>query len=394
MSTRWVGDLKTCFLLQDGWAFRFEVTYFHLDDRGGWRFPLTYAEHVGLCESEERFLTLASGALEARTWIVRYGSQCSGGPIAEALHSLGADEGDLAFFWVRGNRYGISLRRRSELLSADPLTTLTSSCGLDPADARTKSDPWPLLSRALGGAGGGREEVRRRLAVRRDDKLAAIVDSLARGGATAPEQVGEPWPPGWPYRMPEAQAEPYFSLIGGDGTLRTAVGVLDGSNQPPRDLLLSEGNLLWRAHEAAADSGEISELLQRPPRGLAPAASRGAWVRLMRAEHVARRAALAGFDWTVSWQNGKWRAAEASYEALADALAAVGDSGSGVVAVPTARVRTPYPRSAVAVRHAFDDAIQAGLHTIGADPAGFRADYGGAIVTGASLHEIAIPRGR
>ena len=208
---RWIGDLKTCFLLEEGWAFRLHVNRFQLNGRAGWRMPLSLAESLGLSEAETRFLEPMNPELIQEVSLTHKAGALIGGPIDVPLHHLGAAAGDYAFFCVRGNRYDFVLRARGELLDADALGTLLWSCGLDLRDESLRHSPWRHLARSLGGEMRGREEVRRRLRVRRDDELLKLLDVVeTEGGVRA---AG--WIDGWAYRAAPLPNERFFALEGG-----------------------------------------------------------------------------------------------------------------------------------------------------------------------------------
>ena len=239
--TRWIGDLRTCFLLQDGWAFRLHVNRFHIKGRGGWRMPLSLAESLGLEEGETRSLKPMKPELFQEVGLTRVSSTLRGGSIDIPLVRLGAKEGDHVFFCIRGDRYDLVLRPHREARDLDALGMLLWSCGLDPLDEDVRHSPWRHLARALGGEAGRRNEVRRRLLVRKDDDLIALLDRVeAEGGVRAPG-----WIDAWQYRAPILPDGQYFILEGGEHGVRVAVGVADVSGHIARGLLPSDGGLLW-----------------------------------------------------------------------------------------------------------------------------------------------------
>ena len=381
MTTRWLGDLRTCFLLEDGWAFRQEVSRFLLDGRGGWRIPIAFAQHVGLADGEDREIRLQGS--EQTLTLIRRAGHCSGSPIGGPLNELHADDGDLLFLQVRGARGSLLLRRRSELSEADALSQLLWYCGLDPTDEAVQREPWPRLGRVLGGSAAGREEVRHRLMRRGDEKLLALLEqshSFSRRGRADDTS--------WPYTGQLAHDTAGMLVVeGSDGRRRVLLGVLDASNQPPRELVLTDGGLLWT--EDTGSGPPIDRYLGAPPLGLVPAARRSGWRRWLRAEHRLRLAALSGVDWRVKRRQERWTVQNGTAAAsLIDALEIAVDDVAAADRPPVSRVRTPYPRTTGAFRGLVEDAIDQGLRSLTADPeSGLRAEYSDAEVPAASLHE-------
>ncbi len=348
--------------------------------------PLSLAESLGLSDGETRFLTPMNPELIQEISLTRKAGALLGGPIDVPLHHLGAVDDDYTFFCVRGDRYDFILRPRDQLRDADALGTLLWSCGLDPRDDTLRHSPWRYIARALGGETRGRNEVRRRLEVRRDDELLNLLELVeAEGGVRTPG-----WIEGWAYRAAPLAHERFFALEGGEHGVRVAVGVLDTSGQPPRGLVGSDGGLLWLDQPAGFDSEELEALLESPPGGLVAAARRGEWTRWMRAEHVARRAALTGVRWSVEPSGGRWSISDDLHDRLLDALETLEDQSIGNTAVPDTPVRQPYPRSAVAFQRALDAATRRQLAVIRADSTrGFVAAYGpGREIVGASLMDV------
>ena len=386
---RWIGDLRTCFLHDPGWVFRLEVNRFQLRGREGWRLPLTFADYCGLGDFEHRVLRPSQTNLSHEIWIERRFTACVAGPIDGPLRSLGATSGDLAFFHVRGDCYAMNLRPRDELHDDGPLRTLLWSCGLDPNDPEVITEPWVRLARALGGSGTGRDEVRQRLETRGDDSLLGLLEETSRGATGYDDDARAAWPEGWQYRLPAADLTSFPALRGRDQSIRVALGVLDATNRPPRELILEDGNILWLQQSPIADPDDLLEMLRVPPRGLVPAAHREGWARILRAEHAARRRALAGDEWAVAVSESRWEIGGRPYGSLVDALDSLRDTEDELVPAPAKGVQSPYPRSAVALRRFAEEAVQAGLKAIVADPTfGFRGEYVGQDVTGAALHEI------
>lgn len=387
MSTRWLGDLSSCFLLEDGWAFRQEVNRFLLGGRGGWRIPLAFAEFIGLKDGEDRVLVLGTG--DTTVTLSRRRGHCSGNPIDRPLHRMKAADGDLLFLQVRGAQAHLLLRRVSEIGGSEALERLLWSCGLDPSDETLALDPWVKLVRALGGSAGQREEVRRRLMLRRDVNLLALQQSEI--AAYSRRSVDSSWEyTGRPVQM----GTPRLVLEGRDDQRHCLLGLLDASNRPPRGLTLTDGGLLWL--DGVDDVSQAEELLVRPPLGLIPSARRAAWCRWLRLEHVLRLTALSSRHWEVRQAGAGWAPSdEVGAVTLIDALEHVAKLAFDADAerLPQARVRSPYPRSAGAFRSLVDEAIRGGLRALGADhDSGFRAVYSRSEIAAASIHECLAPR--
>jgi hypothetical protein len=381
MSMRWLGDLRTCFLLEDGWAFRQEVTGFLLEGRGGWRIPLAFAEYIGLADGDYRVLRLPNSELVVT--LTRHRGHCSGGPIDAPLDELEAEDGDLLFLQVRRSRGRLLLRRRSERPDRDALSGLLWSCGLDPTAESIRRDPWPRLGRALGGSAAGRDEVRRRLMRRGDERLLALLENAQPASRRSHSDDST-----WPYTGRLAVDVTGGVVVeGDDGERRVLLGILDASNRPPRELTLSDGGLLW-ARGMGSDS-DIDAYMSSPPVGLIPSARRRGWCRWLRAEHLLRLSALRDLEWCVERRSDGWATPDGAVAtALIDALETAVCDIPAADRPPLTRVRTPYPRTAGAFRALVKDAVDQGLRSLVADPdSGFRAVYSGREISAASLHE-------
>jgi hypothetical protein len=383
MGTRWLGDLRTCFLLEGGWGFRQEVNRFLRAGRAGWRFPLAFAEFVGLGDGQDRELNV-QGSKETLTLSRRRG-HCSGGPIGHALSVLQAADGDLVLLQVQGSEARLRLRSTRERVQGTPLEELLWSCGLDPADESVQRDPWPKLGRALGGSAAGREEARHRLLVRGDDRLLSLLEA----SRVTTQSTGSKSDPSWHYTGAlVGDGSSRVVVEGGYGRRRVLLGVLDASNQPPRGLVLTDGGLLWMEACRREASG-VDDLLTAPPIGLIPSARKKGWCRWLRAEHVLRLCALHGVDWQIRKTNDGWHTSSGSVcdtliDALEHAAPEVPDGGRP----PAMLIRSAYPRSAGAFRVLSEEAVSRGLQALGADQdCGFRATYAGGDVLAASLHE-------
>jgi hypothetical protein len=348
--------------------------------------PLSLAESLGLADGETRSLMPINPELVQEISLTRRAGALLGGPIDVPLHRLGAIDGDYAFFCVRGDRYDFVLRPRRELRDADALGKLLWSCGLDHRDDTLRHSPWRYVARSLGGESRGRDEVRRRLEVRRDDELLTLLKLVeTEGGVRSPG-----WIEGWAYRAAPLAHERFFALEGGEHGVRVAVGVVDTSGQPPRGLVGSDGGLLWLDQPAGFDSEEVEALLASAPSGLVAAARRAEWSRWMRAEHVARRAALAGMEWLVEPSGPEWIIGGNIHARLVEALESLHSDHQEAVDPPAVPIRRPYPRSTLAFQRTLDAALRRRLAFIRGDPrSGFVAAYGsGQENCGASVMDV------
>ena len=387
--TQWVGDLKTCFLLDLGWTFRIRVNYFLIENKGGWRLPLSFAEQLAIQNGEERTLNPIDPILGQPLHLQRLGSALSGGPIATALEVLEAEEGDLLFVGVRDGRYGLVLRSTEEVPVADPLGRLLWSCGLPPRDPEVRRSAWRRLGLALGGTGNGIADVRRRLEKRRDPESLELVDEIERGALITAD--GDPWPSGWEYTAPLIDSTTLFALAGDDGSARVALGVTDATRQPPRDTIPTPGGLCWLDQPSGFDEAAVRRRLRDAGRGLIPAAQRAAWSDWLRAEHAARRAALAGNAWSIRCTSSDmWSSDMGGALGPREALQAVGLADTRAPGAPVVRVNGQYPRSAAAFAVVLDTAHRRGVRELHGDPQrGFRTIYeGGRERAGCALHDV------
>jgi hypothetical protein len=371
-------------LLEEGWAFRVLVNRFHLKGRDGWRMPAALADSIGLVAEETRWFSPMQPELLQEVALTRQAGALVGSPIDVPLGRLGARAGDYVFFCVRGDEYGLILRARSEVHGADALGELLWSCGLDHQDEMMRYSPWRHLARALGGEARGRDEVRRRLERRRDPERIALLELVdARTGSGG-------WSDGWWYRSPALPFDEFFVVEGGEHGVRVAVGVADASGQPPRGLIQTNGGLLWLDQADGLDQEEAERLLREPPAGLVPAARRTDWNRWLHAEHVARRAGLAGAEWSVVTRANGWEIADQHCDGLVDALQKVLQANDWDVVSPRFPIRESYPRSPLAFDRLAEAAVRRGLVAIrGEQQSGFVAVYGaGREVFGASVVDV------
>ena len=293
---------------------------------------------------------------------------------------------------MRGDRYLLVHRPRSEIADNDPLTKLLWSCGLDPHDQQIRAASWRHLVRALGGQGEGREEVRRRLERRHDRRLTGLLDAMdAQRNVQA---SGDPWPPAWQYVNEPVEDTALFALCGADETIRVAVGVADVTGQRERELIVTDGGLAWLPQQMAPDLESIDDVLRQPIKGLVPATLRAGWVRWLRSEHAARRAALAGERWHARVGDAGWTSDGVGFGSLLDFLESI-SCRDCVAMPPEGPVRTLYPRAALAFERAVESAITNGLQLICADSStGFRAVFKeGHEQSGTGLLDVVVPSG-
>ena len=389
MAKRWIGDLSTCFLLEDGWAFRVKVNRFQLKGKPGWQMPVSVGEALALDHGQRVALRCSNEGIDHTLVLERRADALVGSEIDLALRRLSCQENDLAFFAFRPDCYRVVVRHQHEHDPQDPLGSLLWHCGLDPHDDEIRARPWQRLARAIGGTGNTPDAVEERLRARGDKRLAALLTEAAAQGRTG--NGLSIWPPFWQFVLPDQDDGDRFVLQRPDGWIRTALGVLDGSAQPPRDLTLGEGGTIWLTLSPADDLGLVDALLESPPAGLVPSAARPSWVRWMRADHAARRAALLGTAWCVERGTHGWRLDGAEDRPLEDALLSLRASEQKMVSrPPRSRVQSAYPRNglafAAAVRRACTDGLVA---LFAADETGYRAMFAdGRAVEGVSLVDV------
>lgn len=369
--TRWPGDLKTCFLLDRGWSFKKPVDQYLLDGTPWWRMPLSLAEACGLEPGDSRELAPHRPLLEQSLEVERRYDSFVGGAMGIALSNLKAEDGDVVFVTLRGDTYDLVLRRRSEIGTGDTLGLFLWNCGLDPHDSQCRSAPWDRLARVLGAGSGGRQQIRSRLEVRRDQRLLELIDDLERNGHDRGDS--DPWPPGWQYSAPEGEGGDYFFLTGNDGSARVAMGVVDATGQPPAHFLVTEGGLCWMEQKTGFRADAIATMLRDAGRGWFPAAMRANWTSWIRTEHRARRAALADTRWSVRRDGAAWVGSEQHFERLTDALAHVAVDVPDPVTAPEGKAHAAYPRSSSAFQGIVERAVSRGLSEIRGDSRrGFR----------------------
>lgn len=378
---RWLGDLRRCFLLEEGWGFRLEINRFILAGRA-WPIPATVADSLGMESVDHRWLSPRRPDLVARVEVTRSGGSCLVGAIAEPLRRLGARDGDLGFFCFHEAKYAIVLRREDELKAgADPMGQLLWRCGLDPNDSTNRRDPWARLSRALGGSERTRDEVRRRLEARRDSALLTLLDDV---GIVAPVRT-QGWRTGWQYVIPDVGLDDALVVRAANGQMRRLIGVVDVSGQPAAELLVTDGGLAWIEEESDVPAREVPLL-----RGLIPAARKLGWTRWLRAEHALRLLGLAGEEFWANRDRTGWRVGGASVGSLIEALDRAPRLVMPVSQGPAEPVRTPYPRATLPFDRAARDAEKRGILALGADTrSGIRAIYGdGREAIGSSLLDV------
>jgi hypothetical protein len=382
-----IGDLSTCFRLDDGWAFRLKVNGFHLKGTPGWRMPVSVGEALGLETGEQLDLPCLIDGVDHALTVERRADTCAGGEIDVPLSAVGAEEGDLAFIELRHDGYSVTLSRRANLDDPDPLVALLWNCGLRGDDPAVRADPWPRLARALGGGGRTLDGVVERLCRRRDTRLLTLLEAAAENDAVVAD--GSDWPIEWQYTLAPANIDGALIVRRKDGTLRRLLGVVDGTAQPASELHLGDGGTLWMTLPGEEGLKGSNELLTAPPIGLVPSALRAGWVAWMHAEHLARRAALGGVEWRIGLSEGRWIMGELETGLLSEALAATASDTAeqDQVPPPAKRVHHAYPRNATAFRAIVREALNNGLMAIRSDAqVGFSAQFSdGTTRTGAGL---------
>src|SRR4051794_33939238 len=157
-----VGDLSTCFLLSEGWAFRVQVNSFQLMGKPGWQLPISVADWLGLERGERRELPANLDDLQHTLTISLEDQGCRGSEIGEPLRRVGAREGDMAFIVLRPTSYSIIVRKAEELRDADAVARMLWLAGLDPTSPEIREHAWQVLARVMGGEAGGLAAVRAR----------------------------------------------------------------------------------------------------------------------------------------------------------------------------------------------------------------------------------------
>src|SRR5262249_46543718 len=108
-----------------------------------------------------------------------------------------------------------------------------------------------------------------------------------------------------------------------------------------------------------------------------------AWHRWARAEHAARRAALAGRDWTVDVTSGRFAVGDVPFGDLLEALEAIGDLSDAAVPGLVEPSDRPYARGGLAFSRAVRAALRNGLTSLRGDAVrGFGAHYADGVVDG------------
>jgi hypothetical protein len=350
-------------LLPDGWAVQVSGAGRGASDK--WVLPQVLVEQLGIRLGSVVRLTDSDARLQTVLHLEPKLHSCPGHGLSTLLPEaeIGAD--DLAFLVLRPPHYHLLLRRASELADdASAPERVCWSCGLAPSVAR-QNDAWYRIGRTIGG-GSDRASVRARLRARGQDDLAALLDApdvaveLTRG-----------WPPQWHYTAPLVSETKTYAVFG-DDLVRVAVGVAAGRRVCRADEVLSDGGVLWQEIDRNVFAGKI------------PADSPGEdWHRWARAEHAARRAALAGRAWAIGVSADGLTIGDARYDELLEALEAIGDVSDADIRASVEPSNRPYPRGGLAFSLAVRKAIRNGLVNLRGDVArGFTAKYQDGVIDG------------
>jgi hypothetical protein len=349
-------ESSNALLLPEGWAVAVRI-----DDvnRDGWGLPLPLADTVGARLGRVIRLTDRAGELNAVLVLEPKVHSCTGIGLARLLAEVGAGRGDLACVIVRPPHYELVLRRAAELRNASSMGKLLWSCGLEPRLADS-ADVWIRLGRTIGAA-GDRASVRARFVARGQDDLVALLDGS--GVAARPHHSGRQWH----YTAPLVADTAAYAVVVAD-TVRAAVGVAPSGHVPAPEEWVTDGGVLWReAKGEVTVSREAGE----------------SWHRWARAEHAARRAALAGRPWQIAIGDTGYLVDGLACDDLVTALEAVGDADGDEVGTVVERSDRPYPRGGLAFSQAERAARRNGLVALRADrERGFASDFADGIVDG------------
>jgi hypothetical protein len=343
-------------LLPDGWAVRVSGATRGASDK--WVLPQVLVEQLGLRLGSVVRLTDSDGRLQTVLHLEPKLHSCPGHGLSTLLSEVEIAADDLALLVVRPPHYHLLLRRASELADdASPVERLCWSYGLEPSVAR-QSDAWYRIGRKIGG-GSDRASIRARLRARGEQDLAALLDAPDRAvGFT------RGWPPQWYYTAPLVPETRTYAVFA-DDLVRVAVGVAPGGHASQVGEVVSDGGVLWREIHREGFAEEISA-----------DAPLEAWHRWARAEHAARRSALAGRTWTIGISSSGFLVGEARYDELFEALEAIGDVSDADVRASVEPSHRPYPRGGLAFSLAVRTAIRNGLAKLRGDiTSGFIAEY-------------------
>ena len=323
--------------------------------------PQGLAERLGLRLEGVLRLTDAEARLDTVLHVEPKVHSCPSTGLDRLLQEADAVAGDLVCLVVRPPHYQMLLRRASELpAAASALERLCWDCGLDVALAGLH-DVWHRLGRTIGG-GSDRATVRARLLLRGQHDLVALLDKLD----VRPRHTDR-WQPQWHYTAPLLSDTNAYAVVA-SARVRIALGVAASGYLPNADELISDGGVLWR--EIEREQGET----------FADQAT-NAWHRWARAEHAARRAALAGRAWTIAVASTGFVVAGNRYDDLIAALETVGDVCGEEVRASVERSHRPYPRGALAFSQGLRAALRNGLRSLSSDRVrGFAAEYADGVV--------------
>jgi hypothetical protein len=377
---QWVGDRGDCFLHQESWALRIYVDEALLAG-SAWRLPLSFADavRVGLGRTRLRFSEDPSIDLV----ITRSDIECVAGTLDPVLSYLGAVAGDRMFIEVDETKFKVDRQGPADP-NGDALSELLAAAGIKQAEA-PRERVWSILCRAVGGAASGdREEFERRLMARGDWVSLGL---LHKTGPISTQEADN-WPPSWDRCAPLDADSTRFAVVNDRGERRIAIAVAGHMSDLPFGVAARQGGLVW-----LDDDQNLTTFvaLLRGAEGVVMSGFDPSWVEWARAEHHARRCALAGVSWELSPVSDGWRGADGlTFSDLASALAAVPSASTMSAPPPEFIGPSAYPTSAYAFRRIGEVLKQRALRWLRADRgAGFSAELAtGSILLGTGLADL------
>lgn len=367
------------FQLESGWSIRLSTSP-RLRKADEIELPETLAAAMGLVP--QQLTDVRPGATSGpklTLWRGRRGASCRG-PIGDLIPASAkpTDRLFLAFAPPQYEAQFVAIAPDSK-----PLQRLAGLVGL-PIAAVESATVWHSVSRRLGVSVFDAKGLAHVAARRGDPELASAIEAASRLVRTT-----NGWPGWWDLTAP-LHPDPRFMALTDGRRTRVAVGVADPRDRLPERFLVSPGGLVWiEVEHPEAAKAEASTLAADV---LAPGHSER-WVRLMRAEHGARRASIAGQRWRLEIDGPQGARPEANGSDLPARLASL-------VADPDVEVGEGQhilhriPRSALAVERALRLAQASGLSALEADPrAGFAAKWGSGTIVSSSILGALTPGG-